>query len=284
MVSELSIATDYLKSTGDPETYLKKISKAGFTHVHWCHEWDSDYIYSKYEINKIITLLKKYNLKTLDVHASQGKKINWLSKNESSRTSGINLVKNRIYMASKLSCEAIILHFKREPINEDEKQTYWDILHKSLNELKPYAQEYNIKIALENYLNEECTEIQKLFSEYDSNFLGFCYDSGHGNIGNGLETLEKLKNRLIAIHLHDNDGKADQHKFIFSGILDWEKLAKILAKSSYKKCVNMEIDKINSNISDEAVFLSMSHSTGLKFSKLIKNYQPNPILVSHDII
>jgi sugar phosphate isomerase/epimerase len=283
MVPELSIATDYLKDTGDPEPYLKKISEAGFTHVHWCHEWGSDYIYSEHEINKIITLLKKYNLKALDIHASEGRTTNWLSRNESSRASSINLVKNRIYMASKLSCDAIILEFRREPINENEKQTYWNTLHKSLNELKPYAKKYNIKIALENYNNKECTEVQKLFSEYDSDFLGFCYDSGHGNIDNGLETLEKLKDRLIAIHLHDNDGESDQHKFIFSGTLDWDKLAKILAKSAYKRCVNMEINMSNSNILDETAFLSMSHSTGLKFSKLIESYRTAPMLMSPNI-
>ena len=275
MVLQLSITTDYFKDTGNPEPYLKKISEAGFTHVHWCHEWNTDFIYSESEINKIITWLEKYNLKVLDLHASEGKENNWLSKDESCRTAGVELIKNRIYMANKLSCEVIILHFKREPSNKSEKQEYWDILHKSLNKLKPYAQKHNVKIALENYSNEDYKEIKKLFSEYDSNFLGLCYDSGHGNIGNGLKNFEKLKDRLISIHLHDNDGKTDQHKLLFSGTIDWNKLAKILAKSSYKKCISMEIRTINSNISNEAIFLSKAYATGLKFSKLIENYSSN---------
>ena len=53
MTIALSITTDYLKDTGDPEPYLKKISAAGFTHIHWCHEWDTDFIYSESEINKM---------------------------------------------------------------------------------------------------------------------------------------------------------------------------------------------------------------------------------------
>ena len=275
MILALSITTDYFKDIGNPEPYLKKISEAGFTYIHWCHEWNTDFIYSESEINKIITWLKKYNLKVLDLHASEGKENNWISKNESFRTAGVELVKNRIYMANKLSCKVIILHFKREPSNESEKQKYWDILHKSLNELKPYAQKHNVKIALENYSNENHKEIKKLFSEYDSNFLGLCYDSGHGNIGNGLKILEELKDRLISIHLHDNDGKTDQHKLIFSGTIDWNKLAKILVKSSYKKCINLEVRMRIKNIQKESVFLARAYATGLEFSKLIKDYLSN---------
>lgn len=272
----LSITTDYLEDTGNPEPYLKRISKAGFTHVHWCHQWNTDFIYSESEINQIAIWLKKYNLKALDIHASEKNALdgtgNWLSQIEAQRKNGIELVKNRIFMSNKLSCEVIILHFKREPDNESEKQKYWNVVHKSLDELRSYAQKYNVKIALENYDNENSHEIKKLLSEYGSDFLGLCYDSGHGNIGNGIKTLEELKDRLISIHLHDNNGKSDQHKLLFSGTLDWDKLARIIAKSSYKKCISMEVSMKNSNIPDETMFLSRAYENGLRFSKMVRNY------------
>jgi sugar phosphate isomerase/epimerase len=274
-MKEISISTDYLKSTGTVEPYLKKISEAGFTHVHWCQEWNTDYIYSESEINKIIKWLEKYNLKVLDLHASEGKENPWYSENESSRIEGIKLVKNRIYMANKLSCNVIVLHFMQEPTNESEKQRYWDILYKSLNELKPYAKKYNVKIALENSIIGNYKELKKLFSKYDSNFLGLCYDSGHGNIENGINALKELKHRLISIHLHDNDGKTDQHKLLFSGTVDWNELAKILVKSSYKKCISMESSMRNYGNLDETIFLSKAYKIGLKFSKLLETYSNN---------
>ena len=272
---EISISSDYFKGTGNPEQYLKKISEAGFTHIMWCHEWYTDYIYPESEINKIMKWLKQYNLKVLDLHASEGKENHWNSKNESSRIIGIELVKNRIYMANKLSCKVIILHFKHEPINEYEKQEYWDILHKSLNELKPYAEKHNVKIALENSSIGNYKELKRLFSEYDSNFLGLCYDSGHGNISNGINILRELKHRLISIHLHDNDGEADQHKLLFSGTVDWNELAKILVESSYKKCLNLETSMRHYKLSDETEFLSKAYETGIEFSKLVKTYSNN---------
>jgi len=272
MILKLAITTDYFNNVGNIKPYFEKISEAGFTHIHWCHEWNTDYIYSELEIDNIIELLKIYNLKVLDLHASEGKKNNWISPDESIRKAGMELVKNRIFMANKLLCEVIVLHFKREPINESEKKAYWDILHKSLNELKPYAKKYNVKIALENYENEDSKEIKKLLLEYDYDFLGFCYDSGHGNLGNGIAVLKELKDRLISIHLHDNDGKTDQHNLLFSGTIDWNELAKILVESSYKKEISMEVSIKKSNISDEKIFLLKAYETGLQFSKLMEPY------------
>ena len=52
---ELAIATGYCGEsprTEDLEHILKMVSKAGFTHIHWCHEWDGDYTYSTYEMQQ----------------------------------------------------------------------------------------------------------------------------------------------------------------------------------------------------------------------------------------
>ena len=267
----LSITTDYLNSVGNPEPYLKKISEAGFSYIHWCHEWNTDFVYSESEINKITTLLEKYNLKVLDIHASAGKKNNWVSNNEFLRIAGIELVKNRIYMANKLSCDVIILHLNNSSKNESEKILYRNILHKSLNDLKSYAKKYNVRIALENCEIEDLKEIEKLFSIYDSNFLGLCYDSGHGNLGGGLKMLEKLKDRLISIHLNDNDGENDQHRLPFIGTINWNELIKVLGRSSYKKCISLEVHMENPKFKNETSFLSAAYSAGVKISKLLNH-------------
>lgn len=72
---ELAIATDYMgesKKTEDLEHILKMVSEAGFTHIHWCHEWDGDYTYSTYEMEQIREWMDKYNLKAKSLHATIG--------------------------------------------------------------------------------------------------------------------------------------------------------------------------------------------------------------------
>ncbi|MBN1515079.1 sugar phosphate isomerase/epimerase, partial [Candidatus Sumerlaeota bacterium] len=110
---------------------------------------------------------------------------------------------------------------------------------------------------------------------YGPELLGLCYDAGHGNIGEGrgLTHLEKVKHRLLSIHLHDNDGNGDQHNFVFSGTVEWTRLARIIAESSYTKCVSMEVSIRNSGISDEQAFLERAFQSGELFSQMITEHK-----------
>jgi len=99
-----------------------------------------------------------------------------------------------------------------------------------------------------------------------------CYDSGHGNIEkNSYEWLDKFKNRLISIHIHDNDGERDLHQIPFAGTVEWEKLAKILAESSYRKCVNLETSIHNMAMKDEQKFLDKAIGAAKKLSEMISD-------------
>ena len=36
---DIAVNTDFLGGTGSPKERLKAIAEAGFTHLHWCHQW-----------------------------------------------------------------------------------------------------------------------------------------------------------------------------------------------------------------------------------------------------
>ena len=255
----LSITTDYAKDTGDPSPYLKRITDAGFSYIHWCHHWNTDFIYSKWEIEQIKEWLKEYGLKLLDLHGSDGKEKAYASPWEYQRLSGVELVKNRLEMTAYLSGDVVIMHVPSDPDSIP--------IRKSLDEIESFARERNVRLAIENGSFEA---ISKLLSEYSPDYLGLCYDCGHGNMRkDGLDQLDLLKDRLISVHLHDNDSAGDQHKIPFSGTVDWERLAGIMAKSSYKKCVSMEVSMGRMGIEDETVFLAKTFEAGIKFAKMI---------------
>ena len=112
-----------------------------------------------------------------------------------------------------------------------------------------------IQIALENMPVDNFKQIIKFLNEYSPDFLGLCYDTGHGNMGkgNGLKFLNQLKDRLICVHMHDNDGSGDQHKLPSQGTVDWKKFIKLLKESSYRKALNAEV--FNYDEIDEKKFL-----------------------------
>ena len=181
---------------------------------------------------------------------------------EYQRLAGVELVKNRLDMAARLQSDVVIMHIP--------SWSECEPLRRSLDDLMEFALERGVRLALENLRNGNFEAIQNLLSEYDRNYLGLCYDSGHGNIdGKGLDQLVLLKDRLISVHLHDNDGREDLHKLIFSGTVDWERLAGIIADSAYTKCVSMEVGIHHSGINDEAEFLRQAFRTGERFSEMV---------------
>src|SRR5437867_2440189 len=106
----LSITTDFARDTGNPEPYLCEIAEAGFSHIHWCHHWNTDFMYCAAEIDQIGVWLKALHLQLLDIHASDGREKNWTSEREYERLAGVELVRNRIDMASALGADAIVMH------------------------------------------------------------------------------------------------------------------------------------------------------------------------------
>jgi sugar phosphate isomerase/epimerase len=270
----LSITADYLTSEGCPEPYLRRIADAGFSHVHWAYHWHTDFIYSSYEVDRIKAWLKEYGLELLDLHASDGIEKKYYSLREYERLAGVALVKNRINMAARLNSGVVILHVPGEPSEETQKILFRSQLRKSLDALQVHAGKQGVKIALENLNKSNFLHIQKLFSEYSPEFLGFCYDSGHGNLYDKAFTdLEAVKDRLISIHLHDNDGLSDQHKPLFSGTVDWMGLAAVMARSAYQRCVSMELMTANVEFDSEELFLKNAFQDGLRFAERLASEQ-----------
>ena len=255
---DLSITTDYATGEGDPSPYLRHIAEAGFTHVHWCHHWHTDFIYTEPELAAIEGWLKEFGLGLLDLHGSSGTEKDWVSPVEYQRLAGVELTKNRIDMAARLGSDVVIMHIRFEPD--------WEPLWRSLDELRPFAMQCGVRIAIEN---GKLPAVSNVLGRYEPEYVGLCYDAGHGNLGYmDLDSLDTYKDRLLSIHLHDNDGQADHHRLMFTGTVDWHRLATILAASSYDKCISMEVCRGDGE--DEMAFLAQAHADGTKFTQMVQ--------------
>ncbi len=245
---QIGINTDFLKSTGSPEKYLRFIAEAGFTHIHWCHQWDTDFLYSSHEIKQIGKWLKTYGLQLQDIHASAGMEKAWYELDEYIRKSGVELIINRIEMFSGLGgTGGLALHspcFRRVYKADNSKlPQYMQSVKRSLDELMPVLEKHHAVIAIENMANDFFETIEELTAAYPADKIGITYDSGHGNYGyaRGLQHLEKNKDRLKVLHLNDNNGTIDSHQLPFYGTVDWEKLTGIIAGSSYSGPLSFEV-------------------------------------------
>jgi len=274
----LSINTDIVPGSSRPFLLLKKIAEKGYEFIEWNQEWNTDYFYTKSEIEEIKNRIKEYNIKLNSLHASIGVEKQWFSENDYQRKGGVELVKNRIEMTAELGGDVIILHpFKTldpELYNIHFKQGL-----RSLKDLKEVCKNTGVKIALENLtLLETFTTIEKYFDYLENDFMGFCWDTGHSNniVTEALDYVEKFAGeRLIALHLNDNEGDGrDLHKIPFYGTVDWDKTAKIIAASSYSqnKPLTLELNEHKKEMGLDKL-LETAMDKGLTINEMVKKYR-----------
>ncbi|MEM2911720.1 MAG: sugar phosphate isomerase/epimerase family protein [Candidatus Bathyarchaeia archaeon] len=108
------------------------------------------------------------------------------------------------------------------------------------------AVNYDVKIAIENvpepypFLMKSVEHFQKFYEEVEED-VGLALDIGHANLNGQIELfLKTFSDRIVHIHAHDNNGKEDQHLGIGYGTINWEKIAKLLKKTSYDKTIVVE--------------------------------------------
>ena len=53
--------------------------------------------------------------------------------------------------------------------------------------------------------------------------------------------LELYGNRLMTLHLHDNNGEEDQHALPFTGTINWNNLKTKLDNIGYKGTISLEV-------------------------------------------
>ena len=248
---QLAVNNDFLTGALPLRRQLELVAEAGFTHLHWDHQFGSDVLYSVHEMREYRKWLAELGLTLLDVHASAGREKLWYALEEYRRKAGVELVVNRIELFAELGgTGALAIHipcyrravgFPQEEL--DRIPQYVVQLRRSLDELMPVLETHHASLGLENMPNEEFEVSQELLRDYPKERLGITYDSGHGNYGfnRGLEHLERLKDRLAVIHLHDNDGTLDKHQPPFYGTVDWRRLVDLLNTSAYTGPLSFEI-------------------------------------------
>lgn len=117
---------------------------------------------------------------------------------------------------------------------------YNEIGLKRIEEIVEYAQKLDVKIAFEN------TKI-KGYLEYVLNHIsnknvGICFDAGHAHVHFKDEfDFTHFKNRIFAVHLHDNDQSDDLHLIPFDGTIDWKNYMRALKENGYKGPITLEL-------------------------------------------
>lgn len=205
---------------------LKMIKEAGFDNVMLWWE-DEDYPYFR-DKKTFVSLAKEFGLGVDNIHLPY-EDCNFLwSDKASEREAHANEVIKYLEGCKSSGAEKVVLHTNRNSLSDvDYKNGY-----KSFEKIINFAEDIKIKVAVENTRKFNYTEF--ILSEFNSEYLGFCYDSSHDFIDGESkgEILNKWKNRLFCVHLSDNDGTDDRHWLPKKGIVDFNSIVSTIKTTS----------------------------------------------------
>lgn len=137
-----------------------------------------------------------------------------------------------------------------------------------LRRLADRAEQREVNIAIENMRNPAILE--PIFHSITSPRVGFCYDIGHNNAwSKDLSLPDKHGDRLMALHLHDNDGVNDSHTLPFAGSVDWQAFAVSMKKIGYTGAVSLEVHNPG-EITDPDEFLSIAMERARAIGEMLK--------------
>ncbi|MCF0111252.1 MAG: sugar phosphate isomerase/epimerase [Erysipelotrichaceae bacterium] len=108
-----------------------------------------------------------------------------------------------------------------------------------LQKIVDYAESLDVRVAFEN---TKAKGYQEYVMEHIPNKnAGICFDAGHYHTHFKDEyDFSVFKNRIFAVHLHDNDQSGDQHKIPFDGTMDWAYVCEKLKENGYDGPVTSE--------------------------------------------
>lgn len=158
------------------------------------------------------------------------------SADEKKRTHTVEMYGMALEAASYLGPENIVLH-----AGYDEKTFNGDVdlwLYQSMKtwpDVVAEAERLGIVIVAENIFEKEPGQLKRLVEEVASSNFRLCIDSGHLNLFSVVDPkvwFGEIGEYVAEVHLHDNNGKVDEHLPVGEGSIDFEAFFKHLKEYS----------------------------------------------------
>ena len=120
-----------------------------------------------------------------------------------------------------------------------------DAARRSLEQIVEMASRMNVRVAVEvipNPLSSADVLAHLIEDQLERLDIGVCLDYGHAHLmGDVGETIETLSGHLWTTHVHDNNGRRDEHLLPYAGTIDWDAAMMETQKVGYDGLLMFEV-------------------------------------------
>lgn len=232
---EFSITTDLVNSQQDVAEVFPAFAAAGFKAVHWCQHWNATPVFYDAAFgSQVKSLADAAGLRVADIHGYSGPLEGTTYTDELFLAANIN----RAEFAARVGADVLVLHLPLRKYGEESQAVAQSV--ELARRLMQACRPYGVRLALENCC-QSLSYLDAVFAACAPDELGLCFDSGHANLSGHAELVTRFAPRLIATHLHDNNGHSDQHRLPGEGCIDWPAFAAATKQAGYRRPWNLEV-------------------------------------------
>lgn len=149
-------------------------------------------------------------------------------------------------LARRLPCGFLVVHLGQPegaaplPGDNDPESARQSVLH-----LREVAAAHGVQLALEvipNRLSTVPALTRLIDADRELSRVGLCLDFGHAFLaGDVVDAVEQAAGHLVTTHVHDNDGRGDDHLVPFEGAIAWDEVVIACQKVGYEGVWMLEV-------------------------------------------
>ena len=152
-----------------------------------------------------------------------------------------------IIIAGKLDCRLWLFHpGSRTGLSPIYPGKDWKLNLESVRVLLSIARQEGVNIAIENTpepfpsLMKSITDFYKFYQDINDD-IGMVLDVAHANLNNQIKDfITHFAEKIVHMHLSDNNGDRDLHLGIGYGSIDWNNFVKLVREINYSNIVVIE--------------------------------------------
>ena len=168
------------------------------------------------------------------------------SGDENRRKAALAETEAALHIARHVPFRYLVVHLGMPVVEQmPPKENQRDAARRSVEEIAAMASRLNVQVALEVIPNPRSSAeaLSHLIEEdLEGVNVGVCLDYGHAHLMGDLgDAVETLSGHLWTTHVHDNNGKRDDHLVPFSGTIDWDAAMMATQKIGYDGPLIMEV-------------------------------------------
>jgi len=156
-------------------------------------------------------------------------------------------LKKSIFYAGQLDCRLWLFHPGLQTgVSHFYPGVDWQVNLDSVRALLKIGRKEGVEIAIENvpepypFVLKNVEDFSRFYDELNDD-VGLVLDVAHANLNRQIQDfIRRFSEKIVHMHVSDNDGAYDMHLGIGYGTIDWESVAKAVKEAKYSNIIMLE--------------------------------------------